>query len=152
MSTGYLSAPAGSPPKPQSNSGHVRRLLRNGSPIAVLIVEDEKLIGEYFAEAIEEYGGRMIGIAETPADAFGLVVEHQPDVVVMDVRLKNGHDGLRAADAMRALYQTPIVFCTGYGDPQTVERIRQFGGDSQLLFKPVLEVELREAILKACGC
>ena len=90
----------------------------------------------------------MIGIADIPADAFGLVVEHKPDVVVMDIRLKNGADGLHAADAMRTLYKTPIVFCTGYGDPDTIWRIRRFGR-TECLFKPVRPQELRDAILRA---
>jgi len=148
----HLTDSAGRPSNSQSDSDHVRRLARGGRPLSVLIVEDERLVGEFFAESIEEYGGQVVGIAATPVDAFGLVVEHKPDVVVMDIRLEDDHDGLRVADAMRILYQTPIVFCTGYGDAETVERIRQFGGDSPLLFKPVLEVELCEAILKACGC
>jgi DNA-binding NarL/FixJ family response regulator len=66
------------------------------------------------------------GTVPVPASAFGLVVEHRLGVVVMDIRLKNGADGLHA-DAMRSLYKTPIVFCTGYGDPETIWRIRRFG-------------------------
>jgi two-component system, response regulator PdtaR len=115
----------------------------------VLIVEDDALVGRVLSDAVEDYGGRVIGIADIPADAFGLVVEHKPDVVVMDIRLKNGADGLHAADAMRALYKTPIVFCTGYGDPDTIWRIRRFGR-TECLFKPVWPQELRDAILRAC--
>jgi CheY-like chemotaxis protein len=56
---------------------------------------------------------------------------------------------VHAADAMRTLYKTPIVFCTGYGDPDTIWRIRRFG-HTQCLFKPVRPQELRDALLKAC--
>jgi DNA-binding response OmpR family regulator len=81
--------------------------------------------------------------------AFGLVVENRPEVVLMDVRLKDGH-GLHAADAMRLLYQTPIVFCTGAADVETIDRIRHFVG-AKYLFKPISPGELAHAILEACG-
>ena len=108
------------------------------------------MVGEYLSDAVQEFGGHVIGVAAEPSDAFGLVVEHRPDVVIMDVRLKDGHDGLHAADAMRLLYRTPIVFCTGYGDSETIRRIERFGGCEYLL-KPVLPEVLRDALLRACG-
>jgi two-component system, response regulator PdtaR len=133
-----------------SQSSSDPQLLKDGRPLTVLIVEDDDLVAEILRDAVEDHGGRVAGIAAEPAMAFGLVVENKPDVVVMDVRLKDGHDGLHAADAMRHLYQTPIVFCTGYSDIRTVERIRQFGG-AQCLFKPIRPGELAHAILGACG-
>jgi CheY-like chemotaxis protein len=135
---------------PSSKPKSEPRLTKDGRPLNVLIVEDDMLVGTVLSEAIEEHGGRVIGLAAEPADAFGLVVEHRPDVVVMDVRLKDGHDGLHAAEAMRLLYRTPIVFCTGYGDSETLKRIQAFGG-AECLIKPVLPAELRDAILRACG-
>ena len=74
------------------------------------------------------------------------VVDIQDDATV--IRLKNGADGLHAADAMRTLYKTPIVFCTGYGDPDTIWRIRRVSR-TECLFKPVRPQELRDAILRA---
>jgi two-component system, response regulator PdtaR len=133
-----------------SQSSSDPQLLKDGRPLTVLIVEDDDLVAEILRDAVEDHGGRVAGIAAEPAMAFGLVVENGPDVVVMDVRLKDGHDGLHAADAMRHLYRTPIVFCTGYSDIRTVERIRRFGG-AKCLFKPIRPGELAHAILGACG-
>jgi CheY-like chemotaxis protein len=150
MNTYHLHAAHDPSRSPKSKANSEPWLTRDDRPLNVLIVEDDILVGSVLSEAIEEHGGSVIGIAAEPADAFGLVVEHRPDVVVMDVRLKDGHDGLHAAEAMRILYRTPIVFCTGYGDPETLQRIRAFGG-AECLIKPVLPAELRDAILRACG-
>ncbi len=139
--------PPGPPSQPESDGP---RLVKDGQPLSVLIVDDDALVGEFLSEVIEDHGGRVIGLAQIPNDAFGLTVEHKPDVVVMDVMLKDGHDGLHAADAIRVLYQTPIVFCTGHGDSQTLERIRHFGG-SECLCKPVRPAALCDAIVRACG-
>jgi two-component system, response regulator PdtaR len=145
-----LGASGSIPPAPPDQPESARQLVKDGRPLAVLIVEDDPVVGEYFSDAVQEFGGHIIGVAAEPSDAFGLVVEHRPDVVIMDVRLKNGHDGLHAADAMRLLYRTPIVFCTGCGDAETIRRIEQFGGCEYLL-KPVLPEVLRDALLRACG-
>lgn len=136
------------PPQAVSSLEDAPRLVKDGQPLSVLIVDDDALVSQVLSGAVEDYGGRVIGVAGTPAEAFELVVEHKPDVVVMDIRLKNGADGLRAADAMRSLYKSPIVFCTGYGDPDTIWRIRRFGR-TECLFKPVRPQELRDAILRA---
>lgn len=56
---------------------------------------------------------------------------------------------LAGMDTTRFLYGTPIVFCTGFGDGQTIDRIRTFGGE--LLLKPIHPEELAYAILRASG-
>jgi two-component system, response regulator PdtaR len=136
------------PPNIVSHLEEAPRLVKDGHPLSVLIVEDDVLVSRVLSDAIEDHGGRVVGVAHLPAEAFHLVVEYKPDVVVMDIRLKNGENGLHAADAMRTLYKTPIVFCTGYGDPDTIWRIRRFGR-TECLFKPVRPQELRDAILRA---
>ena len=136
------------PPHVVSHPEGAPRLVKDGRPLSVLIVEDDALVSRVLSDAVEDHGGRVVGVARLPAEAFNLVVEYKPDVVVMDIRLKNGEDGLHAADAMRTLYKTPIVFCTGYGDPDTIWRIRRFGR-TECLFKPVRPQELRDAILRA---
>jgi CheY-like chemotaxis protein len=148
MLSKYLALSERRPPKPPADGGESPRLLKHGQPITVLILEDEPLVAATLSEAIEEHGGRVVGIVDLPADAFGLVVERRPDVVLIDVTLRYGRDGIRAAEAIRALHGTPVVFCTGAGDAQTVDRIRAFGGE--LLLKPVRAKELAEAILRAC--
>jgi two-component system, response regulator PdtaR len=151
MNTAHATPTHSSHPNPGPQQiEHPSLLKKDGSPISVLLVEDDIQVAGLLLEYIEDRGGRVIGTAAEPAEAFGLVVEQKPDVVVMDVRLKDGHDGLHAAEAMRLLHQTPIVFCTGYADVQTVERIRQFGG-APCLFKPVTPTELANAILQGCG-
>jgi two-component system, response regulator PdtaR len=150
MNTAHFTASNCPPPGPDFDSMSAPYLRKDGHPLSVIIVEDDIQVAGLMKETVEEHGGQVAGIAAEPSEAFGLVVEYKPDAVIMDVRLKDGHDGLHAADAMRLLHQTPIVFCTGYADVETVERIRQFGG-APCLFKPIKPGELAHAILRACG-
>ena len=59
------------------------------------------------------------------ADAAEAVRSPPPfaDLVLMDVRLRRGTDGIAAAAAIRAERPVPIVFCTAFAeDPSTRAR------------------------------
>ena len=38
------------------------------------------MVGTVLSDMIEDSGGHVVGVADLPADAFGLVVEHRPDI------------------------------------------------------------------------
>jgi DNA-binding NarL/FixJ family response regulator len=150
MNAGLLLAPAsaGSAPPP-GMANDPRRLERDGRPLSVLIVDDEPLVGMVLSDIVEEHGGRVVGPAESPKRAFALAAEHRPDVIVMDLRLKGGQDGVHAADTIKSVHGTPVVFCSGYDDPEAAARISALG--SELLPKPVQPEALCAAILRAGG-
>jgi hypothetical protein len=90
MNTGRLMASDQRTPQAASSLEDAPRLLRGDQPISVLIVEDDVLVSRVLSDAVEDYGGRVIGIADIPADAFGLVLEHKPDVVVVGGEILTG--------------------------------------------------------------
>lgn len=51
-----------------------------------------------------------------------LAEELRPDLIVMDVRLSGGRDGIDAAVEIRAATGIRSVFATAYGDPATRAR------------------------------
>jgi two-component system, response regulator PdtaR len=121
------------------------RLIRAQKPLRVLVVEDDALIALDYVEAIETHGGDVVGIADTPWQALTLAMQHRPDVAIVDIRLRYGGDGIDGARGIAAL-GTRIVFCSGNGDPATLERVRAFG-EAKLLLKPVLMTDLVDALL-----
>jgi CheY-like chemotaxis protein len=120
-----------------------------GRPLRVLIVEDEAIVADDLAYMLGAAGAQVIGIAAGQRDAVRLGIEHYPDVVLMDIRLRGGDDGIVAAEAIRAVLGTPIIFCTGNGDPETRRRVEAFGG-AELLLKPIDGEPLIEAIGRVC--
>jgi CheY-like chemotaxis protein len=78
----------------------------------VLLVEDESVVAEDVQDALEELGCRVIGWATTAADAERLAADHAPDVILMDVRLKGGVDGIEAAAHLRKGHDAPIIFAS----------------------------------------
>jgi CheY-like chemotaxis protein len=152
------SASAQSPPRDHSGGalehGMRSRLVRNGAPCRILIVEDDALIALDLQHTIEDLGGAVVGRASRTSEAIGLAVKHQPDVVLMDIRLAGGSDGIEAARGIRRLQEVPIIFVTGNADPATRERVLELSNVS-LLNKPVdhrlLGSTLRDHCAQKCG-
>ena len=143
------------PPAPRdylaSNENGTRsRLVRNGAPCRILIVEDDALIALDLQQTVEELGGAVVGRASRADDAIGLAAKHRPDVVLMDIRLAGGSDGIEAAHGIRRLQQIPIIFVTGNTDPATRERVLEIS-DVSLLNKPVDHLQLGAILRERCA-
>ena len=80
------------------------------------------------------------GDSELPARMVGLPL---PDVILCDMRLANGLDGVALLQAIRQAVQRPVraVVITGDTDPDRVAMAGQ-GGDP-VLHKPVRPAQLR---------
>jgi CheY-like chemotaxis protein len=125
------------------------RLARNGQPCRILIVEDDALIALDLQQTIEELGAAVIGRAAHTRDAIALTARHRPDVVLMDIRLAGGSDGIDAAHGIRRLHNVPIIFITGNSDPGTRDRVLAFA-DVDLLNKPIDHSRLRSLLQERC--
>src|SRR5262249_20774064 len=111
----------------------------------ILIVEDEGIVAKDIEIRLTRQGYRVVGVAESADDAVRLAGELRPCLILMDIRLKGGSDGIEAAERVRACYQLPVVFLTAYADDATLRRARvtePFG----YLLKPFEERDLRTVI------
>lgn len=95
--------------KPMSNAPAVTR--PDGSPIRVLVVDDEANLTELLAMALR-YEGWEIRTADTGNAAVRAAKEFQPDAVVLDMMLPD-FDGLEVLRRMRDEDPTiPVLFLT----------------------------------------
>lgn len=114
----------------------------------VLIVDDEFLIAEGLRMQLEDMGVAVCGKAATADEAVALARRHRPNVVLMDMRLKGGKDGVDAALEIHDQVGSKVIFVTGSREPSTLERISQ-DHPSGILFKPVSGAQLETAIQAA---
>ena len=91
-------------------------------PRRVLIVEDEAVIARDLAYTLRDSGYTVLGIATSSAEALRLTEALSPDVVLMDIRLPGGPDGIKTAALIREWQPVPIVYLTANADPETLER------------------------------
>ena len=79
----------------------------------ILIVEDEPLIRENYAQAIRKYGYEVQAVADR-ATAMKILSVRLPDLVILDVSLKDDPEGgFEICRSLRAQSQLlPILFLT----------------------------------------
>ncbi len=104
MSTDQSNAPTSSPIGPK-----LRRA--DGSPVRVVVVDDEATLSDLLSMALR-YEGWDVRTAAEGRTAIGIIRDFQPDVVVLDVMLPD-IDGLQVLKRLRDDGQdTPILFLT----------------------------------------
>ncbi len=111
----------------------------------ILVVEDESILAHDISQLLEQFGYVVDGIESTAAGAIQRVDESEPDLILMDVRLKGGIDGIDAAHAIQENHDIPIIYLTAYADPDTLERAKitqPFG----YILKPFDDRELHTVI------
>ncbi len=109
--------------------------------VRILIVEDERITALDIKKKLERFGYEVPGSVSTGKDAVAKVAELHPDLVLMDIVLKGGMDGVMAADEIRTRYKVPVVYLTAFSDPATLDRAKitePFG----YLLKPIEERDL----------
>jgi CheY-like chemotaxis protein len=76
-------------------------------------------------------------------------MSNQPDIVLMDVNLEGGREGIEAARWLREVCDIPIVFVTAYSDRVTLQRIHEQVPGAPVIAKPLYRERLARAIAKA---
>ncbi|OUL27853.1 hybrid sensor histidine kinase/response regulator [Nostoc sp. RF31YmG] len=116
--------------------------------IQVLIVEDEYILAINLQESLESLGYTVVDIADSATAAIEKATELQPNLILMDIRLRGEIDGIQAAEQIWHHLQIPIIYVTGHSDKSTVERATLTSPFGYIL-KPIREQELYVAIQTA---
>lgn len=81
-------------------------------PLRVCIVEDEAVVLMQLEMLIEDAGHTIVGTAMTAGEAIILIRETRPELVLLDVQLKDGSSGIDVARAVRHQDGLTVVFLT----------------------------------------
>jgi two-component system nitrogen regulation response regulator GlnG len=107
----------------------------------ILLVDDEEAVCWSLQRALGREG-HSVAVAASAEQAFALLNQQRPDVVVLDVRLP-GMDGLTALARLRRIApDLPVIVVTAFGDLPTAVRAVE-GGAFDYLAKPF---DLHQAI------
>jgi PAS domain S-box-containing protein len=114
-------------------------------PATILIVEDEAVVALDLAAQVREMGYSVVGVADTGERALALARTHQPDLTLMDIRLRGPMDGVQVAQQLMQEQVSPVLYMTSYSDPDTVQRAARTGPYGYLT-KPFQSKELHAGI------
>ena len=114
----------------------------------ILIIEDDPLIGLANEAILADAGYEVVGVARTVSEAVAVAALEKPDLLIVDVNLSAGGDGIEAATRIQNEFGIRPVFATANMDPQTQARAasaRPLGW----VPKPYTRERLLKAVAKA---
>ena len=116
----------------------------------ILITEDDPIIAADLGDRLQDAGYQVETAHDSPT-ARQLADTATPDLVLMDVNLGQGPDGIATATHLREAYpDLPIIFLTSNSDAATFERARAVRPQG-FLSKPFRGRDLLHAVTLAIG-
>jgi PAS domain S-box-containing protein len=144
----FLPLAAGEQPQPVPSDAPTAR---PAVARTILIVEDESDVRNIVRRQLESLGHRVL-VAEAATEALLLIQgPGAPDLLLTDVVLATGMNGIDLANAARAVRPgLPVIFMSGYtAVPEAQQRIRKTG--APLLTKPFTTPQLERAVNAVCA-
>ena len=116
----------------------------------ILVVEDEALVAMATSQLLEDAGYEVVGMAADSRQALRLAEDERPDLVLMDIRLRGGDDGVATAAEIRKQLGLPVLYVSAHGDSATLARAAQTS-PAGFVGKPHTTDELLRAVGRALG-
>lgn len=118
--------------------------------IKLIIVEDEKVIRETLSKSInwDEMGIELIGTCENGIEAYDMILDESPDIVMTDIRMP-GLSGLELIQEIKEMnLAISFIVLSGYDEFEYARTAMRFGV-KQYLLKPSTEKQIEEAVLQS---
>jgi two-component system, response regulator PdtaR len=111
-------------------------------PLRIAVAEDNWFIAEYLCGELAALGHSIVGRARTGEELIDLIAHERPDLVLADVRLADGSDGLAAAKEIQERFDIPAIAATGHLSAAAAEAAGLLG----ILGKPYTSYALRAVL------
>jgi DNA-binding NarL/FixJ family response regulator len=111
----------------------------------ILIVDDDRTTAKVMQLYLESFGFEVPDIACTGAEAIEKTKALKPDLILMDVNLGEGLDGIDTAEVIIKNFQTPVVYVTSHTDEQTLDRA-QLTNPYGFINKPLRDMDLKTTV------
>ena len=92
------------------------------STARILIVEKDKTSAQELALHLEAFGYQVVGIACSGEETLAKIGELNPDLLLMDLRLKESVDGIQTGSQIRTNRNIPIVYLVDTSGQNTIRR------------------------------
>ncbi|WP_138431656.1 response regulator [Fodinibius saliphilus] len=114
----------------------------------VLIVEDDMIISMVLERMILKLGHNVLNKVITGRDAIDNAFELEPDLILMDIQLKDDIDGISAMQEIRKKSDVSVIYITGNSDQYNLSRAKETNYVDYLI-KPIQMSHLKKSIRKA---
>lgn len=105
-------------------------------PKNIFIVEDEGILVLVNTKLLNNLGHTVVGKSNNGLEAIDLVRKLNPDIILMDIKLKGEMDGIDAMREIQKFANIPVIYITGNSEQETLEKAKETNFKS-FLFKPI---------------
>lgn len=107
----------------------------------ILLVENENDTISDLRAALEILGHKLVGLASTGKEAIKLAGELNPDLILINIKIKGEMSGVEAAKVINRLYEIPIIFITVFTKNCLIKSL-QLPEDAITISKPIIKEHL----------
>lgn len=111
----------------------------------ILIVDDDRTTASVMQLYLENFGFIIPDTANSGAQAIEKAKKLKPDLVLMDIRLGKGLDGIDSAEVIMEKLCIPVIYVTAYSDEETLERA-QMTNPYGFINKPLRDIDLKTTV------
>jgi len=114
----------------------------------LLIVDDEIDIREIAAKSFREKHGLEVFTAAEGKEALDLIIQVKPDLVLLDINMRPGMDGIDVLKKLREMNMFfKVIIISGYLTDEYLKQTQELGAIG-FIHKPFKLVDLEEVVLK----
>ena len=111
----------------------------------IMIVEDNIMVAEDLRHCLQDLGYQVTAVVASGEESVERAEKDRPDVVMMDIHLRDEMDGIEAAERIHCRFEIPVVFLSAYSDRDLLHRAKRVGSFGYLV-KPFDERELHATL------
>ncbi len=111
----------------------------------LLIVEDEAITGLQLEETLESMGFEVVGRAMSGKEAVSLAKKQKPDLILMDIVMPGGMNGIQATKKIQAKSDIPVIFITAHEDEKWLEQAKSLQTLGYIL-KPFNDYQVKATV------
>ena len=119
--------------------------MQKTNELYILVVEDDPLVRADLVDCLWQLGYGLAGEAGNYEMAVQALEEQPPDLVLLDIHLGEGEDGVEVARLINQEYLIPFIYLTAYSDPSTLKKVSD-SLPAGFVLKPFQENRLKAAI------
>lgn len=105
------------------------------------------IISMVLERMIQKLNHQIVDTTTTGNGAIQAAQNHNPDLILMDIQLKDDVDGIAAMQEIKKNKDVPVIYITGNSDLYNKKRAKKIGY-LEYMIKPIRMEDLKKAIAK----
>ncbi len=86
----------------------------------IIIVEDDEITALNLKLSLQKHGYKILAICDTATDAVQNIENYKPQIVIIDISLQEGNDGIILGRTISKNYPIPFIYLTSYSDDDII--------------------------------